>query len=107
MAETLLFNITGLVLSKLSSLALDQLTLFWDTKTELKKLENTLSTIRAVLLDANEQQATNNEVRDWLEKLQDVVCDVDDLLDDLSTHLLLRKLKFQTNLLQKNKLDRP
>ncbi|KAL7225413.1 hypothetical protein ACSBR1_020731 [Camellia fascicularis] len=101
MAETLLFNITGLVLSKLSSLALDQIAISWDTKTELKKLENTLSTIRAVLLDANEQQATNNEVRDWLEKLQDVVYDVDDLLDDLSTHLLLRRLKFQTNLLQK------
>ncbi|KAI7993121.1 Disease resistance protein TAO1 [Camellia lanceoleosa] len=101
MAETLLFNITGLVLSKLSSLALDQIAISWDTKTELKKLENTLSTIRAVLLDANEQQATNNEVRDWLEKIQDVVYDVDDLLDDLSTHHLLRKLKFQTNLLQK------
>ncbi|KAI7990935.1 Disease resistance protein TAO1 [Camellia lanceoleosa] len=101
MAETLLFNIIGLVLSKLSSLALDQIAISWDTKIELKKLENTLSTIRDVLLDANEQQATNNEVRDWLEKLQDVVYDVDDLLDDLSTHLLLRKLKFQTNLLQK------
>ncbi|KAA8518161.1 hypothetical protein F0562_015635 [Nyssa sinensis] len=100
MAETFLFNITERVLSKLGSLALDEVSLAWDIKTELKRLENTLSTLRAVILDADEQQAKNHEVRDWLEKLKDVVYDVDGLLDDFSTQLLLRNVKIRPSLLK-------
>ncbi|CAK9185900.1 unnamed protein product [Ilex paraguariensis] len=93
MAETFLFNLTERVLSKASSLALDEINLALDVKTELKKLENTLSMIKAVLLDADEQQSKNHEVRDWLEKLKDVVCDVDDLFDDFSTEVLRRRVE--------------
>lgn len=92
MAESFLFNITERVLVKLSSIAVDEITLVWDIKTELKKLENTLSTIKDVLLDAHQQQRKNHEVKDWLEKLQDVVYDVDDLLDDCSTQILRQKV---------------
>ncbi|CAI9782836.1 unnamed protein product [Fraxinus pennsylvanica] len=85
MAETFLFDITEDVLSKVSSLALEEISLACSIKSEVKKLHNTLSTIKAVLLDANEQQTKNHELRDWLEKLRDAVYDADDLLDDLST----------------------
>nr|GME21812.1 putative disease resistance protein RGA1 [Ipomoea batatas] len=80
MAETFLADITENVLA-------------WNLKPELKKLHNTLSTIKAVLRDADEQQAKNHEVKDWLQKLRDVVYDADDLLDDFGTLILLQKLR--------------
>lgn len=80
---------------------LDQIGLAWDIKTELRKLENTLSTIKAVLQDANEKQDNSHEVRLWLEKLRYVVYDVDNVLDDISTEFLMRKATFQGKLLKK------
>nr|GMD00265.1 putative disease resistance protein RGA1 [Ipomoea batatas] len=80
MAETFLADITENVLA-------------WNLKPELKKLHNTLSTIKAVLHDADEQQAKNHEVKDWLQKLIDVVYDADDLLDDFGTLILLQNLR--------------
>lgn len=104
MAETFLFNITERVLSKLSSIVLEEVSLAWNVRSELRKLQNSLSTIKAVLLDADEQQAKNHEVRDWLEKLKDVVYDVEDLLDKLSTEVLRRKGRKNTAILRKVKV---
>ncbi|KAL2501829.1 putative disease resistance protein RGA1 [Forsythia ovata] len=101
MAETFLFNITEEVLSKVSSLALAEISLACSTKSEVNKLHNTLSTIKAVLLDANEQQTKNHELRDWLEKLKDAVYDADDLMDDLSTGVSPRKTQNSISVLEK------
>uniref|UniRef100_A0A2N9F111 Rx N-terminal domain-containing protein n=1 Tax=Fagus sylvatica TaxID=28930 RepID=A0A2N9F111_FAGSY len=63
---------------------------------EFEKIKNTVSTIRAVLLDAAEQQSHNHQVRDWLEKLKDAVYDADDLLGEFSTEAMRearRKIK--------------
>ncbi|KAL0428479.1 UNVERIFIED_CONTAM: Disease resistance protein RGA2 [Sesamum latifolium] len=87
MAETFLFNITDRVLGRFSSIALEHITSAFNTKSEVQKLQSTLSTIKAVILDADGQQAKNHEVRDWLEKLKDAVYEIDDLLDDLSTQV--------------------
>jgi DNA-binding GntR family transcriptional regulator len=76
----------------LGSLALQEIGLLWGFKDELQKLRNTVSTIQAVLLDAEEQQDNNHAVKDWLEKLKDVMYDADDLLDDYSTELLRRQV---------------
>ncbi|XP_027772381.1 putative disease resistance protein RGA4 [Solanum pennellii] len=100
LAKSFLFNIIERVLAKVSSIAIYEISLAWNVKTELRKLQSTLSTIKVVLLDANEQQAKNHEVRDWLEKLRDVVYDVDDLMGDLSTQLLLR-MHFQKSFRKK------
>ncbi|XP_019166239.1 PREDICTED: putative disease resistance protein RGA3 [Ipomoea nil] len=101
MAETFLADITENVLSKIVSLAQDEISSAWNLKPELKKLQNTLSTIKAVLRDADEQQAKNHEVKDWLQKLRDVVYDADDLLDDFGTLSLLRKLRSCSGILTK------
>jgi hypothetical protein len=45
-----------------------------------------------VLLDAEEKQAQNHAVKDWLQKLKDAMYDADDLLDDFSTQLLRRQV---------------
>ncbi|KAK9291220.1 hypothetical protein L1049_009408 [Liquidambar formosana] len=93
MAETILSSLAEGVLGKLVSLVEQEIVLVGGVKSEIKKLECTFSAIRAVLSDAEKQQTTNHAVRDWLEKLKDVVYDVDDVLDELSTEALRRKVE--------------
>ncbi|XP_021296242.1 putative disease resistance protein RGA4 [Herrania umbratica] len=93
MAEGVLFDIAGKVLEGLGPLALRELNLASNVKAELTKLEGTVSIIKAVLLDAEDQHNSNNrEVTVWLRRLKDAVYDVDDLLDDFSTEVLRRKI---------------
>ncbi|XP_034673154.1 putative disease resistance protein RGA4 isoform X3 [Vitis riparia] len=67
MAESFAFAIADRVLGKLGSALIQEVGLAWGVKTELEELNDTLSTIRAVLLDAEEKQATSHQLRDWLE----------------------------------------
>ena len=70
----------------LGPLTLQEINLaYGDVETELENIKNTVFTIQAVLLDAEKQVSHNNEVKDWLNKLRDVLLDADDVLDDLST----------------------
>ncbi|GLT62399.1 hypothetical protein SLA2020_350410 [Shorea laevis] len=92
MAEAVLTDIAASIIKSLGSLALQEIGLLWDFKDELRKLGNTVSTIQAVLLDAEEQQAHNHAVKDWLRKLKDAMFEADDLLDDYSTELLRRQV---------------
>ena len=92
MAEGVLFDTATNIINSLGSLIRQEIGLLWGFKDELQKLRNTVSTIQAVLLDAEEQQDNKHGVKDWLEKLKDVMYDVDDLLDDYSTELLRRQV---------------
>jgi len=95
MAEAVLFNVAASVITSSASLASQQIGLLWGFKDELKKLGNTVSTIQAVLLDAEEQHAHNHAVKDWLGKLKDAMYEANDLLDDYSTELLRRQMMTQ------------
>ncbi|XP_017629254.1 putative disease resistance protein RGA4 [Gossypium arboreum] len=92
MAEAIAFDIAGGLASKLSSLALSQIGLWWNFKDDIEDVKNTISTIKGVLLDAEEQSMTSNLVKNWLEKLKDALYDADDLLDDFSTEALRKDL---------------
>ncbi|XP_040960415.1 putative disease resistance protein RGA4 [Gossypium hirsutum] len=81
-----------LLITKLSSRALSQIRLCWNVKNDLDNFKSTVSTIKAVLLDAEERSVTSQLVKDWLEKLKDVLYDADDLLDDFSTEALRKDL---------------
>ncbi|XP_044510827.1 putative disease resistance protein RGA4 [Mangifera indica] len=95
MAEAVLFNIADEILGKIGKLALREMDMIWSVKKEIEKLNNTVSAIKAVVLDAEEQQAKSHEVRDWLGKLKLAIYDVDDLLDDFSTEVRRRRLILQ------------
>ena len=92
MAEPALFHTAASIVKSLGSLTLQEIELLWGFKDELQKLKDTVSTIQAVLLDAEEQQAKNRAVKDWLGKLKDDMYDADDLLDDFSTQLLRQQV---------------
>ncbi|KAL7204419.1 hypothetical protein ACSBR2_017483 [Camellia fascicularis] len=93
MAETILYRTAGQFLGDLASIPLQEIASAWNVKKDLKKLQATLSTIESVLLDAEEQQEKNNEVKDWLGKLKHAFCDVEDVIDDFATEALRRKLR--------------
>ncbi|KAG7950872.1 hypothetical protein I3843_13G137900 [Carya illinoinensis] len=102
MVEGVHFDIAARIIESLGSLALKETRLLCGVTDELEKLKNTVSTIKAVLLDAEEQRAANNhEVIDWLEKLKDVVYDADDLLDGFSTECLLREMMTRDKMAKK------
>ncbi|KAH9782671.1 putative disease resistance protein [Citrus sinensis] len=59
---------------------------------ELKKWEKKLKMIQAVLSDAEEKQLTDEAVKMWLNELQDLAYDAEDILDEFGTQALERKL---------------
>ncbi|XP_022155938.1 putative disease resistance protein RGA4 [Momordica charantia] len=84
MAEGILFHVAGEILMKLSSEASQQLGMLWGLKNDLTKLTNSVSTIKALLLDAEERQTKSHSVKDWLEKLKEALYDADDVLNEFS-----------------------
>jgi Leucine-rich repeat (LRR) protein len=93
MADKLLFGTAERIIDTLTSLVSKEIGLLWGVEDQLKSLMNTVSTIKAVLLDAEEKQAARDHVvKDWLGKLKDVIYDAEDLLDDVSTEVLRREM---------------
>ncbi|KAB1225342.1 putative disease resistance protein RGA3 [Morella rubra] len=86
MEETItLSSVAEGIIASLGSLPVKEIVQRWGVEDELERLKHTVSTIKSVLPDAEEQQDGNPEVRVWLEKLQNPMYDADDLLDDVSS----------------------
>ncbi|KAH1084360.1 hypothetical protein J1N35_024121 [Gossypium stocksii] len=60
---------------------------------QLKQWRSILPDIQAVLDDAEEKQIKNEGVKKWLEDLQDLVYDVDDILDEFAYEVLRLQLQ--------------
>ena len=80
------------VLEKLGSIAYEEMSLAWGMSRDLKKLQGTMSTIKAVLLDAEEKQAHNREISAWLANLKEVFLDAEEVLDEFECEALRRKV---------------
>ncbi|XP_007021016.2 PREDICTED: putative disease resistance protein RGA4 [Theobroma cacao] len=91
MAESILYGAVSNILSLLASIAGQDLGLNFGQKKELENLRGTLTTIHAVLLDAEEKQKSDLAVKEWISWLEDVVYDVDDLLDEFHYEILRQK----------------
>ncbi|KAL3726871.1 hypothetical protein ACJRO7_031727 [Eucalyptus globulus] len=100
MAEAVLFSLATDILKSLAtemvkpggSFASQKIQLLCCAKDELQSLEDTVQTIQAVLLDAEKQQWHNKQVQLWLKSLKDVLYNVQDLLDNVATEDLRRKV---------------
>ncbi|XP_058078221.1 putative disease resistance protein RGA3 isoform X2 [Magnolia sinica] len=95
-AEAILSAFVKTVLGNLNSLLLQEFGSAWGVKKELGKLESTLSTIHAVLQDAEEQQVKNEAVKNWLKKLKDATYVADDLIDEYAIEAFRRKVRTQS-----------
>lgn len=58
----------------------------------LEKLKQTLSTVSAVLIEAEEKQFENPAVRAWIYRLRQAVYDADDVLDEISLRAMEDRL---------------
>ncbi|XP_030943684.1 putative disease resistance protein RGA1 [Quercus lobata] len=92
MADAILHGVVRSIIERSGSSIFQQIGSIWGVKVELEKMNRTVSTIRAVLHDAEEQQDESHQVKDWLLKLRDAVFDADDLLSEFSTHVLQQKV---------------
>ncbi|PWA91334.1 NB-ARC domains-containing protein [Artemisia annua] len=90
MAE-ILSTFIEVVLEKLVTAAVEQFTPSKDIHSELKKWERSLSQIRALLNDASDKEVTNEAVKQWLNSLQHLAYDIDDILDTLATDAMHRE----------------
>jgi Leucine-rich repeat (LRR) protein len=95
MAE-LAYALAGKILEKLGSLADKEISLVLDIKSELTELEGTMTTIQAVLLDAEEKQATSHPLSIWLRQLKDVFSDIEDVLDEVEYEVLKKQVMIRT-----------
>ncbi|KAK4489716.1 hypothetical protein RD792_000350 [Penstemon davidsonii] len=62
---------------------------------EMNKLSSTLTTIQAVLEDAEEKQLEDKAIRNWLCKLNDLTYEIDDILDECAIEV--SKLEHKSN----------
>ncbi|OMO69152.1 hypothetical protein COLO4_29222 [Corchorus olitorius] len=85
MADALLSAVLNTVLRQIAALCLEEFKLNWGLKTELERLQSTLTTIQAVLIDAEKKQWKSEAIKDWLRKLKDAASELDDMLDEFST----------------------
>ncbi|XP_057990480.1 putative disease resistance protein RGA3 [Hevea brasiliensis] len=92
MAEAVLCDLAGGIISKLASLVLQETILCFGVKDDLGKLGRTVSTIQAVLLDAEQQYSQSHQVKEWVDSLKDAFYDADDLLDEFSTDVLVKQM---------------
>ncbi|XP_058078555.1 putative disease resistance protein RGA4 [Magnolia sinica] len=93
MAEVFLSALVETMVGNLNSLLPQQFQTARGVKKELGKLESTLSTIQAVLQDAEEQQVKSQALKNWLKKLKDVAYDADDLIDEFLTEAFRQKVR--------------
>ena len=79
------------LLEKLGSFACEELLLFCGVKNDLHKLKEKLTTVKSVVLDAEEKQNHNRRLSDWLGKLKDACYDAEDVLDEFEVEDLRSK----------------
>ncbi|KAK2974777.1 hypothetical protein RJ640_000440 [Escallonia rubra] len=91
-AEIFLTAFFTVLLEKVASGDLFNLALPEGIYSRLQTWTSKLVLIQAVLSDAEEKQITAESVNMWLQQLQDLAYDLDDLLDKLATEALRRKL---------------
>ncbi|KAL7233912.1 hypothetical protein ACSBR1_017505 [Camellia fascicularis] len=92
-AEIFLSAFVKLLFEKMSSFASSKLPTFEGIDTQLTNWTNMLSQIEDLLIDAEEKQMTVQAVNRWLDDLQDLAYDLDDLVDEFATEALRQSLK--------------
>ncbi|PWA37236.1 NB-ARC domains-containing protein [Artemisia annua] len=85
MAELVLSALLPVLFEKLTSVLENKIARSKGIHTELKKWERSLSQIRALLNDASQKEVTDEAVKQWLNGLQHLAYDIEDILDALAT----------------------
>ncbi|KAJ0673165.1 putative virus X resistance protein-like, coiled-coil [Helianthus annuus] len=95
MAETLANELLKLLVKKMTDEAFKRVARAHGIYNELKELKKTLSRIQDLLHDASQKEVTHKSVKEWLNALQHLAYDIDDVLDDVATEAMRRELTLQ------------
>ncbi|KAJ9556760.1 hypothetical protein OSB04_011374 [Centaurea solstitialis] len=77
---------------KLGSATYNKLAHYAGIHSEVKKCETSLFEIRDLLNDASQKEITNEYIKRWLNRLQHLAYDIDDILDVLATEATYREM---------------
>ena len=90
--EDIAKDIAGKVLNQLGSLVYEELSSAWGVRSDLTKLECTVSAIEAVLLDAEANQVSSRGRSLWLGQLKDVLKEAENVLDEFQYRILQKEV---------------
>ncbi|XP_039162788.1 putative disease resistance protein RGA4 [Eucalyptus grandis] len=93
MADAVIVSIAEGIITNLVPRALERVGNLWGIKHELEVLRNTVSELRAVLYNAEEQYYRDCQIQDWLDKLKDAFYDIQDLLEEFDIEAIRRELR--------------
>ncbi|PWA58974.1 NB-ARC domains-containing protein [Artemisia annua] len=96
MAELVISALLPVVFEKLTSVLENKIARSKGIHSELKKWERKLSLIQALLEDASPKEVTSKAVKQWLNDLQHLAYDIDDILDALATDAMHREFVNQS-----------
>ncbi|XP_045807649.1 putative disease resistance protein RGA1 [Trifolium pratense] len=91
MAEKIPYGVATTLINRLASAAIREFGRINGVMDELERLKNTVESIRAVLLDAEEKQEQSHAVQNWVRRLKDVLIPADDLLDEFLIQDMIQK----------------
>ncbi|KAJ0716977.1 putative P-loop containing nucleoside triphosphate hydrolase, leucine-rich repeat domain superfamily [Helianthus annuus] len=95
MAEIVLSAFLNVLFEKLASAALKSIASYKGIDAEIKKWHRSLKQIQRVLADASRKEITDDAVKEWLNDLQHLAYDIDDVLDDLATEAMHREFNHE------------
>ncbi|GKV49659.1 hypothetical protein SLEP1_g56398 [Rubroshorea leprosula] len=101
MGDLVLGPIVDATISKVISVATEQINLAVSWKAELRRLCKKLTMIHAVLQDADRRQVGESAVKLWLENLRDVACEAEDVVDEVVYERLKQEARIQKQMKKK------
>lgn len=101
MADMLISGVVKTIMGNLNSLLLQEIGIAWGLKKELEKLKSMLTTIQAVLTDAETKKVKSEAQKNLLRKLKDAAYEADDLIDEITMEALRWKASVQNQTLKR------
>ncbi|KAK9073923.1 hypothetical protein SSX86_006517 [Deinandra increscens subsp. villosa] len=95
-AETIAIELVNILFQKLADEAFKRIARSQGIHKELNELGSTLSRIQDLLNDASQKEVSDKSVKKWLNGLQHLAYDIDDVLDDLATEAMHRELTLES-----------
>ncbi|MBA0574758.1 hypothetical protein Golob_024734, partial [Gossypium lobatum] len=101
MAEAFLFTIAARVLEQMATNVSEEIRTAYNVRNDFEKLEETMSRIQAVLLDAERQQHENESLRLCIWKVREIFYDAEDVIDDFKCKALRKQVVHDHNISKK------
>ncbi|KAL1312415.1 disease resistance protein RGA2 [Arachis hypogaea] len=92
MAESFIFSIAESLATKIASLAYEEASRVVGVYDDLQDLKSSLSYVKAVLLDAEQKQEHNHELREWLKQIKLIFYDAENVLDQVHCETLRKQV---------------